>query len=155
MKKGAQPTYFHQPHIKCQKAACSLRAANWPPLVYMFIHLSLSCRFSIHPISFIRAPACLQQSAICQAACLFNPVSRPNSINSENVLEWMNIIFLAETQKRIWVRIGLQLGLGSGFGLGLNHPTPSNGKPKSHPVSNIFGDMIWCVASAKKFVIIT
>jgi hypothetical protein len=33
-KKGAQPTYFREPHIMCQRAACGSRAAVWPPLLY-------------------------------------------------------------------------------------------------------------------------
>jgi hypothetical protein len=34
MQKGAQPTYFREPHIICQRAACGLRAAVWTPLAY-------------------------------------------------------------------------------------------------------------------------
>lgn len=31
-RKGAQPPHFHEPHIKCQKAACGSQAALWLPL---------------------------------------------------------------------------------------------------------------------------
>jgi hypothetical protein len=34
MQKGAQPTYFREPHIIYQTAACGSPAAVWPPLVY-------------------------------------------------------------------------------------------------------------------------
>jgi hypothetical protein len=36
MRKGAQPTYFREPHIICRRAACGSRAAVWLPLVYVF-----------------------------------------------------------------------------------------------------------------------
>jgi hypothetical protein len=40
MHKGAQPTYFREPHIICQRAACGSRAAVWPPLLYAILLLS-------------------------------------------------------------------------------------------------------------------
>ena len=35
MKKGARPTYFHEPHIKGQRAECGSWATVWPPLIYI------------------------------------------------------------------------------------------------------------------------
>jgi hypothetical protein len=49
-KKGAQPTYFREPHIICQRAACGSRAAVWSPLLYnhhLHTFLSLSCYWPV------------------------------------------------------------------------------------------------------------
>jgi hypothetical protein len=42
MQKGAQPTYFREPHILFQRAACGSRVAVWPPLIYTFPNLYVS-----------------------------------------------------------------------------------------------------------------
>jgi hypothetical protein len=51
MQKGAKPTYFREPHIICQRAACGSRAAVWSPLVYSVEeHTVLSC---VHVVTFV------------------------------------------------------------------------------------------------------
>jgi hypothetical protein len=44
MQKGAQPTYFREPHIIRQRTACDSRAAVWTPLVYIVVLVRLMRR---------------------------------------------------------------------------------------------------------------
>ena len=39
MQKGAQLTYFREPHIIFQRAACGSRAAVWSPVIYSLPHV--------------------------------------------------------------------------------------------------------------------